>query len=198
MKWNYIYIYTVLNPNNYQGTPSEGIPMSQEEEDILNTTHWEKVVTQIYDMIGTNTAIINNYGIILGSRIPEFKTKTLIAPAIWDFILNRKKVQDQLNVSSVNSMVLETDKYNLVFTFADTIYLMSYLDKSVDLAQYMPSVTKILQNLDQSTFEKEMVTLHKFDLTADYEKLSAHVKEQVEQKHYPIFKHIVRYMTKKK
>lgn len=171
--------------------------MSQDDEDVLNISHWEKVVSQIHEMIGTNTAIINNYGIILGSRIPEFKKKTLISPVIWDFILNREKVREQLGVKTIQNLVLETDHYNLVFTFAENIYLLSQVEKTVDLAQYMPSVNKVIQGLDQSTFKKELITLHKFDLTADYDKLSAHIKEQVEQKHYPIFKYIARYMSKK-
>ena len=33
--------------------------------DVLDVKHWENVVQQIYDTIGTDTAIINNYGIIL-------------------------------------------------------------------------------------------------------------------------------------
>ncbi len=172
--------------------------MSENGTGASKTKDWDTIVQQIYDMIGTNTAIIDQYGIILASRIQKFQAKTLLSPVIWEFIMNRQKMCEELKINSLKSLVMETDEKNIVVTIADRLFLLSEIEKSVDLAQYMPSISRIMKSLEQTAIDKFNLMLKSFDIDAECSKLQTHVKDQVGNDHYPIFKHIIRYMSKKK
>ena len=158
---------------------------------------WEKIVQQIFDMVGTNIAVVDRFGIILASKVQGYDKNTLIPPVIWEFIQKQKEIREQLNVSSIKSLVIETDKYNLVFTFAEFINIMSELDKSADLAQYMLSVDRIIKTLDKSTVKKISMEIQQIDLTQHFTQLQNHVQESINHERYPIFKHIIKHMSKK-
>ena len=159
---------------------------------------WEEIVNQIYGMVGKNIAIIDRFGIILASKIPEYEPQTLIPPVIWDFILQRAKIREQLNVKAVQCLVVETDQYNLVFTFAKYIYILSQVEKSADLAQYMLSVDRIIKTLDKSKENPLWVNFNNIDLQAHFAQLQTEVNGYIHKERYPIFKQIVKYMRKKK
>ncbi|MHA1511772.1 MAG: hypothetical protein ACTSRX_08635, partial [Promethearchaeota archaeon] len=63
--------------------------MSANSNNNDNEINWDGVVHQIFDMIGTDTAIINKYGIVLASKIPKLTPGRLISPVLWELILNR-------------------------------------------------------------------------------------------------------------
>jgi predicted regulator of Ras-like GTPase activity (Roadblock/LC7/MglB family) len=167
---------------------------SDSEEEI----NWDEIVDQIFGMVGKKVAIIDQYGIILASKIPEYRPQTLVAPVIWDFMLQRDMIRDQLNVKEVQSLVVETDQYNLVFTFANYIYLLSQVEKSADLAQFMLTVDRIIKTLDKSKESPLWVDFEKIHLTDHFTQLQTHVEDNIHNERYPIFKQIVKYMRKKK
>ncbi|MCK5344032.1 MAG: hypothetical protein KAR20_11550 [Candidatus Heimdallarchaeota archaeon] len=162
----------------------------------MNILNWGGVVQQIFEMIGTNTAIIDKYGMILASKIPQFSGK-LISPTLWAMLLNRKKLAQELELEEISSVVLETPEYNLVFSCAKYIYLLSEVPKDVDLAQYMPSINRMILTLDKSTEKTITFDFQKLDLSDVYEDLTHDQTSEIQKERMPIFKHLVKYMRKK-
>ena len=121
--------------------------MSANPKNTDDQINWDGVVQQIFDMIGTNTAIINKYGIVLASKIPKLTSGRLISPVLWDLILNREKLVLELETQTINNLVLESDKENIIFTFGENVYFMSRIQKSVDLNQYLSSINRIILTL---------------------------------------------------
>ena len=171
--------------------------MSVDKNQQMNVLNWGGVVQQIYEMIGTNTAIIDEYGLILASKIPQFSVDKLISPTLWAMILNRKKLAQELEFDEISSVILETPEFNLVFSCAKYIYLLSEVPKKVDLAQYMPSINRMILTLDKSTKKTIKFDFKPLDLTDAYENLTHEQTAEIEQERFPIFRQFIKYMRKK-
>src|SRR6056297_1712537 len=98
--------------------------MASEKEEKFE---WNSVVEQINEKIGTDIAIVDKYGMILASRVKGFEKGRLISPIFWSLIENRRKLIEQLDVSEVESFIIETDEGYMVFVFGEHIYLMSVI-----------------------------------------------------------------------
>ena len=171
--------------------------MSVDNNAQKNVLNWKGVVQQISEMIGTNTAIIDEYGLILASKIPQFSVNKLISPTLWALILNRKKLAQELELEEISSVILETPEFNLVFSCAKFIHLMSEVPKNIDLAQYMPSINRMLLTLDKSTKKKITFDFKALDLSAAYEDLLHDQTGEIEKDRFPIFKSLIKHMKKK-
>lgn len=158
---------------------------------------WEGVVHQIFDMIGTNTAIINKYGIVLASKIPKLTPGKLISPVLWELILNREKLAFELESKTISNLVLESDQENIIFTFGENVYFMSRIQKSVDLNQYLPSITRIILTLDKSSEKRIKPEFSHLNLQKEYDKLIENSETEMEKERMPVFKKLIRYMAKK-
>ena len=170
--------------------------MSAENKNIQNVLNWGGVVQQIYEMIGTNTAIIDEYGMVLASKIPQFSDK-LISPTLWAMLLNRKKLAMELELEDISSVILETPKFNLVFSCAKFIYLLSEVPKDIDLAQYMPSINRMISTLDKSTKKIIKFDFKSLDLSDAYNDLLDEHSGEIQADRTPIFKSLIKHVTKK-
>ena len=159
--------------------------------------NWDGVVQQIFDMIGTNTAIINKYGIVLASKIPKLTPGKLISPVLWELILKREKLSSELETQNISNLVLESDQENIIFTFGENVYFMSRIEKSVDLNQYLPSINRIILTLDKSSEKGFKPEFSKLNLQKEYNKLIEESEVEMEKERIPIFKKLIRYMAKK-
>jgi predicted regulator of Ras-like GTPase activity (Roadblock/LC7/MglB family) len=168
--------------------PNSPPPPPQESFD------WDGVVNQIFEILGTNTAILGKYGLVLSSRIKEFETGRLISPMIWDLIQNRSHVSKELGVQSVSSLVLETDIGNIVITFGNNIYLVSINNPQVDLAQLLPHLNRFLSTLDKGTDTQLHLDIAKLDLMEEYQELNRD-KSKYEDK-FAIFKELIKHMAR--
>ncbi|WP_457559458.1 hypothetical protein [Candidatus Harpocratesius sp.] len=163
-----------------------------------NEFDWDGVVTQIHDIIGSNTAIFNKYGIILASKISQFEKGSLISPTILDFIDRKQNLIRELQVQNIECIVLEGDKENIVFTFGENYNLMSNIPKNVDLAKYMPSITSFLRTLHKTAPSNVHQTSFKLlSLEDEFEEMKNSTEEQVGKERFPIFKHLIKYLAKK-
>lgn len=158
---------------------------------------WEGVVHQIFDMIGTDTAIINKYGIVLASKIPKLTPGRLISPVLWELILNREKLALELETQNISNLVLESDQENIIFTFGKNVYFMSKVQKTVDLNQYLPSINRIILTLDKSSEKRVKADFSQLNLQKEYDKLIEESETEMEKDRLPVFKKLIRYMTKK-
>ena len=162
-----------------------------------NKINWEGVVHQIFEMIGTNTAIINKYGIVLASKIPKLTPGKLISPVLWELILRREKLVSELETQNIHNLVLESDQENIIFTFGENVYFMSKVQKSFDLNQYLPSINRIISTLDKSSEKETKPEFSKINLQKEYDKLLEESETEMERDRLPIFKKLIRYMSKK-
>ncbi len=155
------------------------------------------MVHQIFDMIGTDTAIINKYGIVLASKIPKLTPGRLISPVLWELILNREKLALELETQNISNLVLESDQENIIFTFGKNVYFMSKVQKTVDLNQYLPSINRIILTLDKSSEKRVKADFSQLNLQKEYDKLIEESETEMEKDRLPVFKKLIRYMTKK-
>ncbi len=171
--------------------------MSANPKNTDDQINWDGVVQQIFDMIGTNTAIINKYGIVLASKTNLTPGK-LISPVLWELILKREKLAVELESQTINNLVLESDQENIIFTFGENVYFMSKIQKSVDLNQYLTSINRIILTLDKSSEKRIKPEFSHLNLQKDYDKLIKDSEAEMDKKNrLPIFKKLIRYMTKK-
>ena len=171
--------------------------MSANPKNTDDQINWDGVVQQIFDMIGTDTAIINKYGIVLASKIPKLTPGKLISPVLWELILNREKLALELETQSISNLVLESDKENTVFTFGENVYFMSLIQKSVDLNQYLPSINRIILTLDKSSEKGFKPEFSHLTLQKEYDKLIEDSETEMNKERLPVFKKLIRYMAKK-
>ena len=146
---------------------------------------WDGVVNQIFDIIGTDTAILDTYGLILASRIKIFAKGKLISPLVWDLIQKRTKLAKELSVNKANSLVIETDQGNIVASFGENIYLLAIVPSNVDLAQFMPSLQRFLSTLNRSTDKSLGIVLQKLDLEQEYAELLKEKNSGEKQDDFP-------------
>ncbi|MHA1519156.1 MAG: hypothetical protein ACTSRK_03140 [Promethearchaeota archaeon] len=160
---------------------------------------WDAVVKQIHDSVGTQTAIFDKYGLILSSKISQFMKGSLISPTILDFIDHKDSLSKDLHVEKVNSLVVDSDQHNIVFSFGPKFNFMSSVPKKVDLSKFMPNITIILNSLHE-THESETTSRNKVEilmLDAEYQEMQDSTKREVEKDRFSIFKHLIKYLTKK-
>ena len=171
--------------------------MSANPKNTDDQINWDGVVQQIFDMIGTDTAIINKYGIVLASKIPKLTPGKLISPVLWELILDREKLAIELETQNIGNLVIESDQENIVFTFGENVYFMSRIQKSVDLNHYLPSISRIILTLDKSSEKGFNPDFSHLNLQKEYDKLIEESEAEMEKDRLPIFKKLIRYMTKK-
>jgi len=171
--------------------------MSANPKNTDDQINWDGVVQQIFEMIGTNTAIINKYGIVLASKIPKLTPGKLISPVLWDLILNREKLVSELETKTISNLVLESDQENIIFTFGENVYFMSRIQKSVDLNQYLPSINRIILTLDKSSEKGFKPEFSHLNLQKEYDKLIEESETEMNKERLPVFKKLIRYMAKK-
>ena len=171
--------------------------MSENPKNTDNKINWDGVVHQIFEMIGTDTAIINKYGIVLASKIPKLTPGRLISPVLWELILKREKLVSELETQNINNLVLESDQENIIFTFGKNVYFMSKVQKTVDLNQYLPSINRIILTLDKSSEKGIKPEFSHINLQKEYDKLIEESEIEMEKDRLPVFKKLIRYMAKK-
>ena len=172
--------------------------MSANPKNNDDKINWDGVVHQIFDMIGTDTAIINKYGIVLASKIPKLTPGRLISPVLWELILKREKLALELETQNINNLILDSDQEYIVFTFGKNVYFMSKIQKTVDLNQYLPSISRIILSLDKSSEKEIKPEFSHLNLQKEYDKLIEESEAEMNKKdRIPIFKKLIRYMTKK-
>lgn len=163
------------------------------------TFDWDGVVKEIHDTVGTQTAIFDKFGLILSSKIPQFTKGSLISPTILNFVDHKTTLSHDLQLKTITCLVVEGDQHNVVFTFGSKFNFLSTVPKKVDLSKYMPSVTSILKSLhdthDSKTIPKTRVEF--LTLDAEYQEMQESTKKEVEKDRFTIFKHLIKYLTKK-
>lgn len=158
---------------------------------------WDGVVNQIFDMIGTDTAIVDTYGLILASRIKIFAKGKLISPLVWDLIQKRIKLAKELGVNKASTLVIETDQGNIVASFGENIYLLAIVPSNVDLSQFMPSLQRFLSTLNRTTDKSLGITLEKLDLDKEFGELLKEKNKGEREDDFPIFKSLIRHLSGK-
>ena len=156
---------------------------------------WEGVVQQIYQWINAECAIIDKYGLILASRIPEFHKNQLISPIVWSTFKDRERLTMELGVKKVNTFVIETDIGNLIFSFGSFVHLITKVPLNVDLAEFMPNVRQFMKTLDKTQVPKIDIKIEQMHFEQEIANI---VKNQEDKRpdNFPIFKSLIKSIAK--
>ncbi len=74
---------------------------------------------------------------------------------------------------------------------------MSSVSKDVDLSQYMPSIARIINTLDRSTNKPISLKIESLNLHDEFSELTLENQNEIAKDRFPIFKHLIRNLTKK-
>ena len=157
---------------------------------------WDVVVSQIHDTTGTDTAVIDQYGIVLASKIKGLEKGRLISPLFWEIIQQRTQLANELEVNEIHNFVIGTDQGNIAFTLGKFIYLMTKIPETVNLAEYMPSLARMISTMDRSTDKSIDTEFHGLNLDAEYGTLNQHQGKA--EDNFPVFKHLIKHLSGKK
>ena len=159
--------------------------------------NYEEIISQLKSELNSECAIANIYGIVLASNIKEFFKGKVIPHKILSLIANSKGIAKELNLNKINSMAIEAQEYNYLFTFSEELILISKLGLNMNLAKYMPSISVFLKKLNQKYKEQEITEFSLFDFSKEIKKIEDTFQEKnVGEKKYSIIKDLVKYVAK--
>jgi predicted regulator of Ras-like GTPase activity (Roadblock/LC7/MglB family) len=161
----------------------------------IDPSLWEGVVQQIYQWLNAECALVDKYGLILASRIPEFRKDQLISPIIWRSFIEQEKLAKELGVKSVQSFVVETDIGNIIFSFGSFVHLITKVPLQINLAEFMPNVRRFMKTLDQTQVPKVDTKIEQMHFEQE---IAALVKNQDDKRpdNFPIFKSLIKSIAK--
>jgi predicted regulator of Ras-like GTPase activity (Roadblock/LC7/MglB family) len=156
------------------------------------------IYNELKQFVVGNVALVDRYGLVLASDMPGCPTAGLISPTIWEAMKSRQQIAKELNVQKIGQLILVTDQGNLIITFGNQIYLFVLLPATAELKEILPILEKYMSNLEQISEQPTIPTFSKLDIHEDIEKIREVEKNPLfKQEKFPIFKHLVKYMTAK-
>ncbi len=158
---------------------------------------WHGIVQQIHDKIGTNTALIDKYGMILASKITQFPENSVISPLIWHLIANKTQLTTDMHSKRISTLILGAIDENYVVSMGENLHFLSVLPQKTDITQYIQSISRILTSLDSPTSQKLSTNFQSLDLNAEYQEMEAEAKKEIGKERFPVFKHLIVHLMKK-
>jgi hypothetical protein len=163
----------------------------------MKQINYEEIISQLKTELNSECAIANIYGIVLASNIKEFFKGKVIPHKILSLIANSKGIADELNLNKINSIAIEAQEYNYLFTFSEELILISKLGLNMNLAKYMPSISVFLKKLNQKYKEQEITEFSLFDFSKEIKKIEDTFQDKnIGGKKYTIIKDLVKYIAK--
>ncbi|MFW9896078.1 MAG: hypothetical protein ACFFD7_09775 [Candidatus Thorarchaeota archaeon] len=162
----------------------------------MSQINYEEIIVQLKSDLNAECAIANKYGIVLGSKIKEFSKGKIIPQMLLSLISNSKEIARELNLERINSFALEAQKHNYLFSFSKKLILIAKLGLNVNLAKFMPSISKFLEKLSESSKEEEIKEFSVFDFAKELAKIGDTLKqEEIKKEKYSIIKDLVKFVS---
>jgi hypothetical protein len=156
---------------------------------------WESVVAQIYKWMQVDTAVLDSHGLVIASKIPEFKKNMLISPMIWNMLLGKQTLKAELGIKTISSFSLDTDIGNLTFVFGHFVHLVCQFKSGVNFQQNLPLIYQFFGGLDKATDNALNLQMEKFDFTEEYNYL-LNRKQDTQVDNFPVFKSLIKSLSK--
>jgi hypothetical protein len=160
---------------------------------------YEGIISQLKAELNTECALANKYGIVLGSAIETFPKESIIPQKILELISSRKDIATELGLNRINSFAFAAKNYNYLFTFSESLILISKLELDVQLGKFMPNIRKFLSKLSKSaTDESDLIKpFSDFDFSREIEQIQKSLeKKEFNKEKYSIVKELVKYLAK--
>ncbi|MFX1522620.1 MAG: hypothetical protein ACFFCC_03835 [Promethearchaeota archaeon] len=162
----------------------------------MSQINYEEIIVQLKSDLNAECAIANKYGIVLGSKIKEFSKGKIIPQMLLSLISNSKEIARELNLERINSFALEAQKHNYLFSFSKKLILIAKLGLNVNLAKFMPSISKFLEKLSESSKEEEIKDFSVFNFAKELAKIGDTLKqEEIKKEKYSIIKDLVKFVS---
>lgn len=156
------------------------------------------IFNELKEFVVGKVALVDRYGLVLASDMPGCPTAGLISPTIWEAMKSRQQIANELNVQKIGQFVIVTDQGNLIITFGNQIYLFVLVPATAELIQILPILEKYMSNLEQISEQPTIPTFSNLDIKEDLEKIKEVEHNPLfKQEKFPIFKHLIKYMTAK-
>ena len=120
--------------------------------------NFDNIGKELKATLNTDVAIVDKYGFILSSSIKGFKKDTVLSTTLLDFINARSRVALELNSKEINSLVLTISGTNFVFTYGDQLFIMAKIPEQVNLSEFLPNITRVLEMIDKKSSSVEIKT----------------------------------------
>lgn len=156
---------------------------------------WESVVTQVYKWMQVDTAIIDSHGLVIASKIPEFKKNMLISPMIWDMLLGKQSLKGELGIKTISSFSLDTDIGNLTFIYGHYVHLVCQFKSGVNIQQNLPLIYQFFGGLDKAADNALNLHMEKLDFNEEFNYLSNR-KHDTQLDNFPVFKELIKSLSK--
>lgn len=162
----------------------------------MSQINYEEIIKQLKSDLNAECAIANKYGVILGSKIKEFSKGKIIPQIVLTLISNSKEIANELNLEKINSFAFEAQDHNYLFSYTENLILISKLNLNVNLAKFMPSISKFLEKLSISSIAEEIKEFSVFDFSKELSKIDATLKqEELKKEKYSIIKDLVKHVS---
>jgi len=158
---------------------------------------WDEIVGQIQSILGTESALIDKYGVILASKIPGIAPGSLFSPPVWEIFQSREKLEKGLGSTPIHTAVFGTEMINYVLAYGDRLFLMTLVPHTVDLSKFLPSIKSLLNSIEKSTAKKAPEQWVPLSLDDEFGKLLHEGEGIITQEKFPIFKHLIKYIAQK-
>lgn len=158
--------------------------------------NYEAVVSQLKNEMKTDCAIANRYGIILSSSIDTFPKGKVIPQKILELIGKKEAIAKELDLNQISSFAFEAEEFNFLFTISKELILISKVNLSINLAQFMPSIRVFAQKLSEIKQEQEIKSFSVFDFSKDIDKIEVAIeKETISKEKYSIIKDLIKFIS---
>ncbi len=158
----------------------------------------DQIFSDIQEVIQGQVALIDKYGLILASNMPGAPKESLISPTIWNAMISREKIANELQFEMIRSIILHTDAGNLVICFGAQIYLFVLIPFEAELSKILPVLENYMGNLEKLQAQEKVLKFKEPSLGQDIEALkNMHKDPEFQEDRFPIFKHLIKHMVKK-
>lgn len=155
------------------------------------------IVSQLKEKLGIESAIINNYGIVLESLLEPFPKDSLIPPKVLQIIQDQKEIGEAFQVKKIRSFVIETKNNYYLLTMSKNIVLLSKLGLDKDLTKFIPNISQFLENFIEKAQKLEKPEFGSFTFSKEIEEIEQSIdKTETYEDKYSILKELVKYMSK--
>jgi hypothetical protein len=163
----------------------------------IKTDEIAGITKKLKESLQVDVAIVDKYGFILSSTIPDFKSNTVISPTLLNFVNQRAQVSEELGSEEIQSIVLSMKETHLVLSFGKKLNLVSKVPGSTDLGKFLPSINKFISLLDKEMVSSSQGSFVDFEIGKEVKDIEASLNKEgkARENKYKVFTDIIKQLN---
>ncbi|GAB4330960.1 MAG: hypothetical protein Kow0069_38600 [Promethearchaeota archaeon] len=141
-------------------------------------------------------AIINRYGIVLGSTVDALVTGSMVPPSTWQAIEARNGMVKELKTEAVRSIIVTSSDAHWAFVFGESFIFATTVPFETNVSKIIPVLETLVMKLDQATGEERVQKFAEFDFEKECGILLDEMEQVASKKRYKIIKHLIKHISK--